>query len=144
MGSNGCLAVDKTCPIDIDDLYELLHREDGVLVDLFKAESIDEWKRKLGEPTYPTCPLVDASLICAKLFPRGGKCVKCKNAMSGWLSTLLPLRADVSHYHHLYGGSESGLAMCIIWTDAKYWFEVSLLLDNHEMIFAIQIEMKLT
>ena len=73
MGSNGCLAVDKTCPIDIDDLYELLHREDGVLVDLFKAESIDERKRKLAEPTYPHLPTSRCVSNLRETVPPGGE-----------------------------------------------------------------------
>ena len=134
--------MDKSCPIDIDELYELLHREGGVLVDLFKSESIDVRKRKLGDSTYPHLPTKRCSDNFRETVPHRGECGKCKNATSTWLSTFLPLRAAVSHYYHLYGGRENGLAMCIIWTDAKFWLELSLLLDQPEMIFAITTEMQ--
>ena len=77
--------MDKSCPIDTGEIYELLRREGGFLVDLFKAESIEEWKRKMGDPDYPHFPTQRRSDNLRETVLSVEKCGKCKNARSAWL-----------------------------------------------------------
>ena len=132
-------SIDQSCPLDVDELSKLLHEPNSRLEELFRQESLSDWKKKLAEPSKAYVPTARASDSLANTLLPGEKCRRCKELRQKWMTILLPMRASVRYHYKLLNGSECGLTMCLVWEDRRIWFEVSLLLDQPESILGIQI-----
>ena len=133
-------SVDKTCPIILSELTELLHNDDGYLENLFRDDSIDDWEKTLDAVTKCHVPTKRASGNLRETIIPGERCAKCRSFRQTWLSVLLPLRADVRYYYKMFNGAAYGLTTCLVWGDKSYWFEAALLFGQPELILGIPID----
>ena len=133
-------SVDKSCPIIVSELSDLLHKDDGYLENMSREDSIEDWKKTLDPVTKCHVPTKRASANLRETILPGERCAKCRSLRQTWLAVLLPLRADVRYYYKLFNGAADGLTTCLVWEDKSYWFEATLLFEQPEMILGIPID----
>ena len=132
--------MDKTCPIIVNEISELLRNDNGYVGNLFREDSIDTWAKTLDATTNCHAPTKRASGNLRDTVLPGERCAKCRSLRQTWLDVLLPLRADVRYYYAMFNGATDGLTTCLLWGDKSFWFEAALLFEKPEMILGIPID----
>ena len=126
----------------MDELYDLLNREDGYLRGLSTADSINGWRETLHSATPAHVPTNRTAASIEETALPGQKRKMRKSERAKWLSTLLPLREAVRYHYYLYRAATHGLTACLVWNDARFWFGIAILFGNPEPILWIPIQVE--